>query len=419
MGSVRKNLPQPKVGKNNARCPYDRAKLSNNISTTILPKRNVLLHTRVSKNQKIQGMIIAEIEAVLEAFAPLSLQEEYDNSGLIIGDPGIEVTGILITLDVTDEVLDEASEKGCNLIVAHHPLIFKGIHRLTPADPVQRMVIKAINRHLAVYAMHTNLDNSLDGLNQKLCSLLGITKVRILLPSEGLLRKLVTFCPVDHAGKVREALFAAGAGHIGNYDSCSFNSDGQGTFRASENANPFVGEKNVLHVEPEVRIEVIFPKDLEHKVISSLLGSHPYEEVAYDIYPLSNKANFAGSGVVGELASPLPEDGFLMHVKHVLGIPVIRHSKNTGLMIQKVALCTGSGAFLIRSARKAGVQAFLTSDLKYHDFFEADGKMMLADIGHYESERSVKELIYDILIKKFPTFAILISKTDTNPVHYY
>jgi dinuclear metal center YbgI/SA1388 family protein len=364
-------------------------------------------------------MLLRDITLELENFSPLELQEDYDNSGLIIGNPGLEVLGILIALDITDDILNEALENNCNLIVSHHPLIFKGVKRFVGENRVQQLTAKAILNNIAVYAMHTNLDNSIQGLNAWVCNLLGINNCRILSPVKGILLKLVTFCPRDQAAKVRNALFEAGAGNIGNYDCCSYNMEGEGTFRASEKANPFVGKKNVVHVEPEIRIEMIFPRYLKHRLISTLIQNHPYEEVAYDIYPLLNEGGFAGSGMVGDLETPLTEAQFLIHVKDKIGIPILRHSGVTGKMISKVAVCTGSGSFLIPEATKSGADAFLTADLKYHEFFDVSDHLLLTDIGHYESERFAKDLIYGILIKKFPNFAFLISKINSNPVHYY
>ena len=364
-------------------------------------------------------MKIRELTQVLEQHAPLALQEEYDNSGLIIGEHDAEITKVLITLDITDQVLDEAIEKNCNLVISHHPLIFKGIRRLVGENMVQRLTVKAIRNGLAVYAMHTNLDNSAWGLNAYVCDLLGLKKCSILSPAQGLLSKLVTFCPLDHSDRVRQALFEAGAGNIGNYDCCSYNLSGQGTFRASDDANPFVGEKNTVHWEPENRIEVILPRYLENCIVKALLENHPYEEVAYDIYPLANTAGFAGSGMIGELDSAVDTKQFIGQVKKQMGLQVLRHTELSGNPVRKVAICTGSGAFLIPEAKKYGADVFLTADLKYHDFFEATPQFLLADIGHYESERYAKDLIYGILIKKFPTFAFLISEINTNPVHYY
>jgi dinuclear metal center YbgI/SA1388 family protein len=363
-------------------------------------------------------MTVKEITGCLEEFAPLSLQESYDNSGLLIGDPGTVVVKTLFTLDLTDEVLDEAVRGKCNLVVCHHPVIFHGILKLSDPTSVNRMIIRAVKNDIAIYAMHTNLDNSSKGLNRFVCEKLGLKNCEVLSPVRGKLSKLVTFCPLSHTEQVRKALFQAGAGHIGNYDSCSFNLNGQGTFRALEGANPFVGEKNNIHYEEETRIEVIFPVFAEKPLIAALKESHPYEEVAFDIYPLSNTYADAGSGMTGLPDQEIPADEFLNNVKLVFGIPVLRHSEPGDKKIRKVAVCTGAGGFLIDDAMRSGADIFLTSDLKYHDFFKVEEKMILADIGHYESEKFAKELMADILIRKFPTFAYQISVVNTNPVKY-
>ncbi|MCK9424110.1 MAG: Nif3-like dinuclear metal center hexameric protein [Bacteroidales bacterium] len=364
-------------------------------------------------------MKIKDVIEYLESVAPLSYQEDYDNAGLITGDPDWELKRTLLCLDLTEAVMAEAVIKGCNLIISHHPFIFKGIKKLTPGTPETNILTKSITTHTAIYAIHTNLDNSLEGLNAFVMKALGISEYRVLRPFTGKLSKLVTFCPVDHAENVRNALFQAGAGHIGNYDQCSFNLQGTGTFRAYGKASPFVGEKNRIHQEPEIRIEVIFQNYLENEIISSLLKSHPYEEVAYDLYPLANSYTKAGAGLIGELAHPMKESGFLDLVKERLQIPYLRHSKLRGSPVRKVALCTGSGSFLIPDASKAGAHIFLTGDLKYHDFFLSSDQLVLADIGHYESEKGVKEWLFAVLIEKFPNFACLISEIDTNPVYYY
>jgi dinuclear metal center YbgI/SA1388 family protein len=364
-------------------------------------------------------MKIHEVSACLEKLAPLAFQEDYDNSGLLIGDPGAEVAGILITLDVTPEVLEEAAKKKCNLIISHHPVIFKGLKKLTGGHFTERIAVEAIRKRIALYAIHTNLDNVHDSHNRVLISELGVKDPKILAPVRGALSKLVTFCPTDHADRVRQALFEAGAGHIGNYDACSFNAQGKGTFRASDQANPFVGEKNMLHVENEMRIEVIFPSFLGDQLVKALLGAHPYEEVAYDIYPLANSFGRAGAGMVGDLEEPVGEMEFLDRVKKTVGIPYLRHTRLPGKLIRRVAACGGSGAFLIRDARKAGADIFLTGDLKYHDFFEAQDDIIVADIGHYESEQFAREWIYNVLTEKFPNFALLISEISSNPVKYH
>lgn len=364
-------------------------------------------------------MILKDLCTFLENKAPLSLQEEYDNSGLLLGDPATEVSGALLCLDITEEVMDEAIGKGCNLIISHHPMVFKGLKKLVHGTSETKLLCKAIKNELAIYSIHTNLDNCLEGLNGLLMKKIGIKDYQVIRSSRGKLIKLVTFCPTEYAERIRLVLFEAGAGVIGKYDSCSFNASGQGTFRASENTNPFVGKKNVLHFENEVRIEVILPNYLRNQVVSSLLQNHPYEEVAYDLYPLENDYPETGSGAFGELSRKQSGEGFLSHLKSSLGLKIIRHSKLGPDPIKHIGICTGSGNFLIGEAVSAKLDVFVTSDLKYHDFFSAGDHLLLVDIGHYESEHWVKEWIHDMLIEKFPTFACLISQVNTNPIYYF
>lgn len=363
-------------------------------------------------------MLLAEITKFLDDFAPVFLQESYDNSGLLIGRPDQEVSRALICLDLTEEVFNEALNSNCDLIISHHPLIFGGLKKITGKNETERIVMKAIKKEVAVYAIHTNLDNVFHGVNSILAEKLGLLKTRILAPKDGILRKLVTFCPSDYANQLREALFESGAGHIGNYDSCSFNMEGVGSFRASEEANPFVGEKGKLHFEKEVRIETIYPVFKEKEVLQALFKSHPYEEVAYDLYPLENKLLQVGAGMIGQLPEPMDELEFLQKIKKVTKSKCVRHSELTGKKLFNVAICGGSGSFLIGDAMQQKADAFITGDIKYHDFFRADSKIIIADIGHYESEQFVKELIYSELNEKFSNFAVLISKANTNSVNY-
>ncbi len=363
-------------------------------------------------------MKVREISAFLESLSPLNYQEDYDNCGLLTGDAEMEVTKALLTLDVTTAVVQEAIGLGARLIVAHHPLIFRGLKKIVPGIPEHDALLLAIRKEIAIYAIHTNLDNSLDGLNAFVLNKLGVMNPKILRPLPGKLGKLVTFCPAEHAETVREALFLHGAGHIGLYDKCSFNLSGEGTFRASPLANPFVGEVNKLHVEPEVRIEVIYPRNLERGVVAALLEAHPYEEVAYDLYPLANNFHTAGAGAIGTLEDAVTAGEFLHFIKNKLNIPQIRFSGSLDHQIRKVAICTGSGGFLISDAMQAGADLFITADLKYHDFFPGSRSLVLADIGHYESEQWVKEWLFAKLVEKFPTFAFPISTVNTNPVNY-
>jgi dinuclear metal center YbgI/SA1388 family protein len=362
---------------------------------------------------------ISEVVSYLENFAPLALQETYDNAGLITGEAATEVKGVLVCLDSIEEVLDEAIRKGCNLIVAHHPIVFSGLKKINGKNYVERILIKAIRNHIAIYATHTNLDNIKHGVNAKICEKLGLKNTKILLSKKNLLMKMVTFCPESHAEAVRSALFASGCGQISNYDECSFNIEGTGTFRAGENTNPFVGEKGKRHNEKETRIETIFESYKENKVILALKESHPYEEVAYDIYPLQNSLPEVGSGMIGDLGSPMEPMDFLKLVKTGMKTKCIRYTALPSKKISRIAVCGGSGGFLLNDAVRQDADAFITSDFKYHQFFDADKKIMLADIGHYESEQFTMELLHGLLVKKFSTFAVHLTEVETNPVNYF
>ncbi|MDR1602588.1 MAG: Nif3-like dinuclear metal center hexameric protein [Tannerella sp.] len=363
-------------------------------------------------------MKIKNILTEIERLAPLPLQEGFDNAGVQTGDVEQEATGALLCLDVTENVVDEATVKGCNLIVSHHPLLFKPIKSLTGNTYVERCLIKACKRDLVIYAAHTNLDNAYGGVNYRLAEQIGLQHVSILSPQKNVLLKLVVFVPEAHAEAVRNALFKAGAGHIGNYDSCSFNLAGEGTFRAGENARPFCGEIGNLHREKEIRIETILPVFRKNAVIRALLSVHPYEEPAFDLYPLSNTWIAAGSGIIGELPESENARDFLLRIKTHFRADSVRHSAFTGKPVRKVAVCGGSGAFLIPEAIAAGADVFITGEAKYNDFYDVKNKIILAVIGHYETEICTNDIFFDVISKKFPTFAVQISNTDSNPVKY-
>ena len=315
--------------------------------------------------------------------------------------------------------MEEAIEHGANLIVSHHPVIFRGLKKITGKNYVERTVIKAIKNDIAIYAIHTNLDSVLWGVNARIADKLGLINRRILLPKEGDLVKLFTFVPHENAEKVRVAIFEAGAGQIGNYSECSFNASGTGTYKPLQGSNPFSGEIGRRNEEPETKIEVILPSYLQQQVVAALLAAHPYEEVAFDLVPLSNTFQQAGAGIVGELAEPVPARDFLVKLKSAFSVSVIRHTMLLKKQIQRVAVCGGAGSFLIGTAISQQADIFITSDIKYHEFFDADGKLVIADIGHGESEHFTIELLYDILKTKFPTFAIQKTKVNTNPVSYF
>lgn len=363
-------------------------------------------------------MTVHEVVSVIEAIAPLSYQEHYDNSGLIIGKREDTITGILITLDVTEEVIDEAISLNANLIISHHPVIFNAIKKLTGETYIERILIKAIRNNLILYAAHTNLDNVITGINSTLSDKLGLINKKILVQKKNELLKLVTYVSLEHADKVRQALFEAGAGHIGNYDSCSYTSEGNGTFKANKEADPYIGEIGKLHIEKEIRIETILPRIVKNKVVKALLDNHPYEEPAYDIYSLENSYPLIGSGMIGELSDPKEENDFLAFIKKIFQLKCIRHTRLPGKPVKKVAICSGSGSFLLPDAISSGADAFISSDFKYHQFFDADNKLIIIDMGHYESERYTKDIFYGLLIKKFPTFAVHLSKVNTNPINY-
>ncbi len=364
-------------------------------------------------------MKIREVTGFLETVAPPALQENYDNAGLLTGSADWQCTGIICTLDTTEAVVEEAIEHGANLIVSHHPVIFRGLKKITGKNYVERTVIKAIKNDIAIYAIHTNLDSVLWGVNARIADKLGLINRRILLPKEGDLVKLFTFVPHENAEKVRVAIFEAGAGQIGNYSECSFNASGTGTYKPLQGSNPFSGEIGRRNEEPETKIEVILPSYLQQQVVAALLAAHPYEEVAFDLVPLSNTFQQAGAGIVGELAEPVPARDFLVKLKSAFSVSVIRHTMLLKKQIQRVAVCGGAGSFLIGTAISQQADIFITSDIKYHEFFDADGKLVIADIGHGESEHFTIELLYDILKTKFPTFAIQKTKVNTNPVSYF
>lgn len=363
-------------------------------------------------------MRIKEIIQTIEQIAPLPLQEEYDNSGLQVGDVNREVTGILLCIDVTENVIEEAISLDCNLIISHHPIAFRPFKSLTGKNYVERCMIQAIRNDIALYAAHTNLDNARGGVNYKLAEMLELQNVKILQPLENALLKFVTTVPLQHAESVRNALFNAGAGYIGNYDSCSYNLEGEGTFRAKEGANPHVGEIDQLHFEQEVRIETVIPVMKKEEVLRSLLAVHPYEEPVFDFYPIANDWPQHGSGVVGVLPEPMSEQEFLYLLKDIFNLPTIHHSKMQGRDIRDVALCGGAGAFLIPKAIAYGADAFITGEAKYNDFFDVEGRILLAVVGHYESEICTKDVFFDLISRKFPTFALHKSAFDSNPVKY-
>ena len=364
-------------------------------------------------------MKLLQLTTYLESLAPLAYQEDYDNAGLIVGNPEQEIYQALVSLDCTEAVVDEAIENNCQVIISHHPIVFRGLKKFNGKTYVERVVEKAIRNNIALYAIHTNLDSVMGGVNTKFCETLGLTNTRILAPKHKLLKKLITYVPRSHADVVRNALFAAGAGNIGNYSEVSFNGEGTGTFKGNEDTQPYVGEPGSRHLESEVRIETIYPVIVESKLIMALVLAHPYEDVAYDLYDLTNQNQRVGAGMIGELDYPMEENAFLYHIKDKMHTQVIRHTALTGRPIKKVAVCGGAGGFLLKQAIAAGADIFITADYKYHEFFDAEGKIIIADIGHFESEQFTQQLIVEIIRNKFTNFAVRLTAINTNPVKYF
>ncbi|MCH4824094.1 Nif3-like dinuclear metal center hexameric protein [Gramella lutea] len=363
-------------------------------------------------------MIIQEVIDLIEEFAPLNYAEGFDNVGLLVGDNSTKVSGALITLDTLEATVDEAIDKNCNLIISFHPIIFSGLKKLTGRDYVERTVLKAIKNDIAIYAIHTALDNQHKGVNDMICEKIGLKNRQILIPRKDSIKKLTTFIPTEEAEKVREALFSAGAGSIGNYDNCSFNITGKGSFMGNEDSNPVVGEKGKVHYEEETQIGITYPAHLESPILKMLFKAHPYEEVAYEIHSLENKNQHLGMGMIGELEKVVDEKSFLEQLKSTFNTGCVRHSKLLDKPIKKVAVLGGSGAFAINNAKSAGADIFVSADFKYHDFYKAEEKLVLADIGHYESEQFTKNLLYSFLSKKISSFALILADTNTNPIHY-
>lgn len=363
-------------------------------------------------------MTIQEVINQIEDFAPTAYAEDFDNVGLLVGDSSKEVTKALITLDTLEATIEEAIEKDCNLIISFHPIIFSGLKKLTGKNYVERTVLKAIRNDIAIYAIHTALDNQYKGVNDMISEKLGLKNRQILIPRKDSIKKLTTFVPVKNADEVRNALFKAGGGSIGNYDNCSFNITGKGTFKGNEESNPVIGEKGQVHFEEEAQIGITYPAHLEAGILKALFSSHPYEEVAYEIHSLENKNQHLGMGMIGELSEEIDETSFLKEVKKAFDSGCIRHSKLLNKKIKKVAVLGGSGAFAIENAKAAGADIFITADLKYHDFYKAEEKLVLADIGHYESEQFTKNLLYSFLSEKISSFALILADTNTNPINY-
>jgi dinuclear metal center YbgI/SA1388 family protein len=364
-------------------------------------------------------ILVQDILTHLEQQAPFKSQEDYDNSGLLIGSRDAEVKGILICLDCTEKVVHEAISLGSNLIVSHHPLIFRGIKSLTGTNYVERTLMLCVKNNINLISIHTNLDNSVFGVNAEIGRRIGLRNLQILDPKSDVLLKLEVYVPKENLDQLKSALFIAGAGSIGNYEECGFFIEGTGTFKPNKDANPALGELGQLSSVQEIKSEFILSKHIQHKVLSAMFSNHPYEEVAYNLIPILNKNQTEGAGMIGELETAMDEYIFLNHLKDVFNCQVIRHTEFLGKPVKKVAFCGGAGDFLLPIAKSKKADIYITSDIKYHQFFDAERQILIADIGHYESEQFTSNLIIELIKKKFTTFAVHLTGINTNPINYF
>ncbi|MBP5687674.1 MAG: Nif3-like dinuclear metal center hexameric protein [Muribaculaceae bacterium] len=362
-------------------------------------------------------MKVKEITDAIEAVAPLYLQESWDNSGMQVGDQDSEVTGVVLCTDVREEIVDEAIERGANMIISHHPLLFRGLKKIVGRSYQERIVAKAIKNDITIYCAHTNMDSAVGGVNFKMAEKLGMTGVRVLDPQQGTQRKIVVFVPTEAVAMVEKAMCDAGAGRLGNYDNCTYSMNGEGHYRALDGAEPWAGKVGEKHSEPEVRLEVLVHKALCGRVVAAMIKAHPYEEPAFDIIALENGDKYAGLGVIGDV-EPQDARGFLEKVKNAFEVEAVRYSGNLDRQVRRVAMCGGAGADFIGLAMSQGADVYITGDMKYHEFQGNEERIILADIGHYESEHYTKEIFYDIISKKNPNFAVDFAKSEKNQVKY-
>jgi dinuclear metal center YbgI/SA1388 family protein len=368
-------------------------------------------------------MICKEITKYIEEWAPKEIAWQKDNVGLQIGSVDRKIKNILLCLELTNEVIDDAIKKGCNLIISHHPLIFSPLKKIDlQNDKNSKLIERLIKKDITLYSAHTNLDYTKDGVSFELAKVLNLKNIEFLKPLKSNQFKLVVFVPSKFTNQVSDAIFNAGGGLIGEYSKCSFRTNGTGTFKGSQKTNPIIGKKNQDETVEEVRLEIIIDSWKIKKVLSALFEAHPYEEVAYDIYPLENSGNF-GDGAIGVLEKHYSKNEFLDFVSRQLKIKNFRYVGSTKNKIKKVAVCGGAGIDLLNDAMIANADAFITADIKYHSFHDAAGKILLVDAGHYETEiHSLNELkrrlssyagINDSNIK------ILKYNGTTNPIIFY
>ncbi len=367
-------------------------------------------------------MKVNDIHSILAAWAPKEIAWERDNVGLQVGDPEANVRGVLVCLDCTEQVILEARKQKADLIVSHHPLLFRAPKSITTADETGRAIRALIENKTNLYSAHTNLDFTAGGTSFAIAEALRLKNVEFLRKSYEVDKKIVTFVPRLHTQKVRNAMAEAGAGIIGNYDYCSFGIAGTGSFRGNSAANPAIGTKGKLESAEEIRLEMIGKQWNTEKIVKAMIAAHPYETVAYDIYPLQNASTEFGMGIIGTLKQPMGLSSFLQLVKKQLNARVLRRTTALNNVVQRIAACGGAGGELVDTAIAQHADVFITADVRYHDFHHATGKITLIDAGHFETEHPVVNAVVRKLnteIRKLgQRIPVRAAKTSTNPIYY-
>ena len=364
-------------------------------------------------------MKIKEVIQFLEQKFPLHWQEDFDNCGVQCGDKERELTGIVVCFDMSEAVIDEALAQGSNMVISHHPIIYKhGLKKIEPTNRVGKIIYKALENKILLYSMHTNIDSGKAGGNVLFAKKLELQNLSVLVPKENQFCKLVVFVPAENSALLKEAMFKIGCGNIGNYSHCSYSCEGIGSFKPLTGVNPHIGKHNRLERVDEERIEMIFPKNIKRQVIETLYGHHPYEEPAFDIITLENQNREVGLGRIGLLPTSMLAKDFILYIKEKLNLDFVKFSGNRDAEIKKVAVCGGGGASFISEALTAGVNAYITGDLKYHDFFIPENKMLLIDIGHFEGEHFIREIITSLLQENFNTFATHFTEVEIPVIHH-
>jgi dinuclear metal center YbgI/SA1388 family protein len=365
-------------------------------------------------------MDVRSIIGILERWAPRDVAMQDDNPGLQCGSVADPVRGILVSLDADLPVIQEAVRKRRTMIVTHHPFLFRPLRSIDTGSERGKIIELLLRHRISLYAAHTNLDFSAGGTSHALAEALGVTHPVFLRRSHRLQKKIVTFVPPEHVDRIAQAMAAAGAGILGDYDECSFRVEGIGTFRGNEKSSPTVGKRGRRERVRETRLEMVVAGRQLEQVIGALQKEHPYEEVAYDVFPCENVSTTHGAGVVGSLRRPVALGTFLLRAKRTLGVKALRYTGNPARRVRTIAVCGGSGAELLDDALAAHADVFLTADVKYHDYQRARGKIALVDAGHFETELPVVPVVAQRLRTELRAagsqIPVGVARSSRNPV---